>query len=371
MRLLFMTNVPSPYRVDFFNELGKLCDLTVYFEKNTSDERNDTWKEYSFNNFKGVFLKGRSTGVDSSFCPEVKKRLKEETYDHIICSDFSTPTGMMAISYMRKHHIPYFLEADGGTAKSGRGVKEKIKRYFIRGAAGYFSTSTSCDKYFSTYGADKDKIYRYPFTSLYKSDILDKPPTKEKKKRLREELNLKEEKILISVGRFSYLNGYGKGYDTLLKICERLPNNIGVYIIGDEPTEAFIRWKNEKHLNQLHYLPFKRKEELFKYYQAADLSVFLSRGEAWGLVINESMANGLPVIATEACVAGLELIEHGKNGFIVPVDAVEKTKEIIMDYLTDKSKYNEMSGAALKKIKTHTIEDMARCHKECLLSLLD
>ena len=46
MKVLFMTNVPSPYRVDFFNELGKLCDLTVYFEKKSSDERNDIWKEY-------------------------------------------------------------------------------------------------------------------------------------------------------------------------------------------------------------------------------------------------------------------------------------------------------------------------------------
>ena len=366
MRILFMTNVPSPYRVDFFNELGKLCDLTVYFEKRTSDERNDSWKEYSFDNFRGVFLKGKSISTDTAICPEVTKHLKSERFDRIIIGNFSSPTGMMAIQYLRRHKIPYYLEADGGTAKDGKGFKEKLKKYFIKGAEGYFSTSKSCDDYFVTYGADPDRLFRYPFTSLHDRDILDSPPTPEEKKKLRAELGLTEEKILISVGRFSYLNGYGKGYDILLKICEQLPDDIGVYIIGDEPTEEFVKWKKEKKMDHLYYLPFKRKEELFKYYQAADLSVFLSRGEAWGLVVNESMANGLPVITTDACVAGLELIEDKKNGYIVPVDSVEITKSYIMDYIYHEEKQKDISNASLNMIRVYSIENMAKVHLELL-----
>lgn len=366
MKVLFMTNVPSPYRVDFFNELGKLCDLTVYFEKKTSDERNAIWKEYRFENFRGVFLKGKSISTDTAICPEITKRLKSEKFDRIIIGNFSSPTGMLAIRYLRSHKIPYYLEADGGTAKDGKGFREKLKKYFIKGAAGYFSTSKSCDNYFITYGAKADRLIRYPFTSLYKKDILDSPPTIEQKKKLREELGIKEDKILISVGRFSYLNGYGKGYDTLLKICEQLPDDIGVYIIGDEPTDEFISWKEEKKLDHLYFLPFKRKEELFKYYQAADLSVFLSRGEAWGLVINESMANGLPVIATDACVGALELIERGINSFIVPVDSVSITKEIIIDYLENNDKQGDIQNAVLNAIQNYTIEKMAKAHMRVL-----
>lgn len=33
MKILWLTNIPSPYRVKFFNELGKKCELTVLFEK--------------------------------------------------------------------------------------------------------------------------------------------------------------------------------------------------------------------------------------------------------------------------------------------------------------------------------------------------
>ena len=315
---------------------------------------------------RGVFLKGKSISTDTAICFEITKRLKTEMFDRIIIGNFSSPTGMMAIYYLRKHKIPYFLEADGGTAKNGKGFKEKLKKHFIKGAVGYFSTSKSCDNYFITYGAEADKLFRYPFTSLHEKDILDSPPTIEQKKKLREELGLKEDKILISVGRFSYLNGYGKGYDTLLKICEKLTEDIGVYFIGDEPTEEFVKWKEEKKLDHLYYLPFKRKEELFKYYQAADLSVFLSRGEAWGLVINESMANGLPVIATDACVGALELIEHGKNGFIVPVDSVDITRELVLEYINSAKKQASISLASLEAIRKYTIENMARVHSRVL-----
>ena len=46
MKILFLTNIPSPYRVDFFNELGKLAELTVLFETAASDERDSSWNCY-------------------------------------------------------------------------------------------------------------------------------------------------------------------------------------------------------------------------------------------------------------------------------------------------------------------------------------
>ena len=44
MKVLFMANIPSPYRVDFFNELGKYCDLTVTFEGRTATDRDEKWR---------------------------------------------------------------------------------------------------------------------------------------------------------------------------------------------------------------------------------------------------------------------------------------------------------------------------------------
>lgn len=59
MRVLFLTNIPSPYRIDFFNELGKLCELTVLFEREDATNREANWLKNEIQYFKGVFLSGK------------------------------------------------------------------------------------------------------------------------------------------------------------------------------------------------------------------------------------------------------------------------------------------------------------------------
>ena len=48
MKVLYITNIPSPYKVDFYNELGKYCELTALFETDASTERSEEWKKYCF-----------------------------------------------------------------------------------------------------------------------------------------------------------------------------------------------------------------------------------------------------------------------------------------------------------------------------------
>jgi len=363
MKLLFLTSIPSPYRVAFFNELGKYVELTVLFERGSSAERDASWREYAFSHFTGVIMRGHATSKNTAFCPEVRKYL-DKSWDHIICADATTPTGMLAIETMKRRKLDYWIEGDGAFAKSGKGVKERLKKRLLSGAKGYFSTSRAHDDYYLTYGASADRIYRYPFTSVRESDVLRYPTDRAEKDRLKNELGLSEEKILISVGRFSYQNGYGKGYDLLLKACEELPKNYGVYIIGDKPTDEFLAWKERSELSQVHFLDFKRKDELFRYYRAADLFVLLSRGEAWGLVINEAMANGLPVVTTERCVAGLELVRNGENGYIVPAEDVPATVEAIRSVMV--ADIYQMGERSLEIIRGYTIEAMAEAHVKIL-----
>ena len=91
----------------------------------------------------------------------------------------------------------------------------------------------------------------------------------------------------------------------------------------------------------------------------SDIFVHPTREDIWGLVINEAMANGLPVITTNRCNAGLELISNGKNGYIIDVDNVEELQNAIMNTL----KYScQMGTESLRTIKNYTIENMAREH---------
>lgn len=355
MRVLFLTNVPSPYRVDFFNELGQFCDLTVLFEKETSSERDASWRKYEFRNFIGIFLKGKSIKTDTAFCPEVVKYLKNP-YDRIICTTFTDPTGMIAVQYMKNHKIPYYLEADGGFAKDGNGIKEKVKKLFIAGAKGYFSTGKSCDEYFITYGAERNKIIRYPFSSLLEADLLKEPIQQDEKKNIRRLLGIKEEKMVLTVGQFIYR----KGFDILLKAVSELDGDIGVYFVGGGPTEEYLQLQHSYNLNNVHFVGFKSKNELKEYYKAADLFVLPTREDIWGLVIEEAMAYGLPIVSTNRCAAAEELVDD-KNGRIVRTENPVELRRAMLEVLDSAQVFGINS---LNRITQYTIEKMARKHVE-------
>lgn len=361
MKILFLTNVPSPYRVDFFNELGKYCDLTVCFEKKTSNERDSSWLNYKFKNFKGIFLKGLSINTDTALCIDVLKYVNDKSFDKIICANFSSPTGIMAIEYMRLIRRNYYLESDGGFAKSGSSIKEKFKKHIVSGAQGYFSTGKQHDIYYLQYGALNERIYRYPFTSLKKEDILTDIINDEQKKEIRKKLNICEKKMVLAVGQFVHR----KGFDLLLKATKELSENIGVYFVGGEPTEEYIDLKNKYNLNNVHFVGFKSKAELTEYYKAADLFVLPTREDIWGLVINEAMANALPVITTNRCIAGLELVRDGENGYIVDVDDIEAFSNKI-DKILFQDDIDVFSKKSIEIVKEYTIENMVKRHIEIL-----
>ena len=69
MKVLFLTFIPSPYRLSFFEELGKHCDLTVLFERGQSKYRKGNWKDFQFNGYKGIILKGITAYLQDRFCP--------------------------------------------------------------------------------------------------------------------------------------------------------------------------------------------------------------------------------------------------------------------------------------------------------------
>lgn len=367
MNILFITNYPSPYRVQFFNELGKLCNLTVLFEENIDKQthRNKDWFNTNYDNFKPVFLKSRKI-FNKILCTDVKKYLLNGKYDFIIVGNYSTLTGIFAIYTMKKNNIDFYIEADGGIAKSGSGFKEKFKKSLISSAKGWFSTSKLTDEYFIKYGAKKEKIFRYPFTSLTDKQILENSITVQEKNDIKESLGIENKLMVITVASFIHR----KGIDVLIESWANMDDKYQLYIIGGGPEkDNYISQIDKNKLKNVKILEFIKFEELLKYYIAADLFVFPTRYDIWGLVINEAMACGLPVITTHECVAGVELIEDGKNGYIIELDCKEIENKVCC-ILDDDLLRNAMSKNNLNKIKQYTIEKMADEHYKIFENLL-
>lgn len=358
-KILYMTNYPSPYRVEFFNELGKYSQLTVLFEETVEQQkhRNKDWFDTNYTNFKAVFLKGITVhGVVLSF--EVLRYLKKREFDVVVIGMYSSISSQIAIQYMNLKKIKYVIETDGGYPKSGTGVKEWLKKLALSSANMYFSPSDLSDRYLEFYGAESKRIVRYPFTSLNESDISMTSVDEKEKEILKKQLGISEPFMVMTVGQFIYR----KANEVLIEASKNFPKDVGVYIIGGTPTEEYQKIVDDAQLEHVHFLDFKKKRELFEYYKAADIFVLPTREDIWGLVINEAMAFGLPIISTNKCVAALELIEEGKNGYIVEVEDSIAIAEKVCTLKKDKELRQRMSQESLKKIKHYTIEKMAEVH---------
>lgn len=359
MKILWLTNIPSPYRVDFFNLLGEKSDLTVLFEKVTATDRDNKWTASSFKSFRGIILKGIRAGTDNAFCPGAIKWIIRREYDIIVVSNYSTPTGMAAIQLLKIRKIPFIIEVDGGFAKDGRGIKEGIKKQLIGAAAYWLSSGEKTSEYLIAYGAKKDRIFWYPFTSINQHHIISNVLTTDNKLQLRNELNIVGDRIAVAVGRFIHC----KGFDTLINAWARINSNDMLLIIGggglkDEYTEQIKRLA----LNNIRLIEFKQRDELLKYYKAADLFILPTLGDVWGLVLNEAMACGLPVITTDKCIAGLELVEDNKNGFIVRAGEETELAEKIKYVMSNENVLRKMSDNSLERIGQYTLENMVETH---------
>ncbi len=361
-RVLFLTNCPSPYRVAFFNELSKYVDLTVLFEVESIKNRNDKWKSDEKISYNTVFLKNKKQTEEGAFCPEVKKYIKEFRKDIIIVGGYSTPTGMYAITYMKLHHIPFMLNSDGGMIKQDSFIKKAIKTHFIKSATWWLSTGENCTKYLVHYGAKEERIYNYPFSSIRKQEI--RKTSDIEKQEIRKQLGITEKKVILFVGSFIPR----KGIDILLEACKDF-KDAALVLVGGDAIPDFAKDYEKDCKSHIYIEGFKTSTEIGKYYQAADIFALPTREDIWGLVVNEAMAAGLPIITTDRCGAGLDMIVNGENGYIVPVDDAKSLSDAIGKLLDDEELCRYISSNNIEKIEKYTIEEMAIRHKEIIESI--
>ena len=361
MKILFITNLPSPYRVDFFNELGKKIDLTVCYERESSSERDAKWINKSKRTYKELFVSVKNIGVDRSIGFGIIKELKNE-YDFVIISGWSSPSVILAILYCQIHNIPYIMEDDGGLINQNGEKHKLIKKLLLRKLFAYFTTTSENISVITSLGVEQNKVYKYPFSSVMNSDISEGKSKKQKVDEIRKSLGINENNIILAVGQFIDR----KGFDVLLKAFSNMNDDCGLYFVGGEPTKHYLDIVHQNNIQNVHFIGFTEKEKLKLYYAAADVFVLPTREDIWGLVINEAMAAGLPVITTNRCGAGIELIKNNQNGYLVQVDDIDNLSEKIHVIINNKDLKNKMENNATEVIKNYTVEKMAQWHYEQL-----
>lgn len=360
MRLAYVTNLPAPYRVAFLNELGRLCELTVFYERRAASDRDAQWRADAPETYREIYCSDRPLGADKSLGLDLMRRVRAERFDRLVIAGYSSPAVMALIRDCQKRGVPYWMQYDGGFDKRG-GLKEALKRRLLLPAAGHFTSSDVHAAYLRSLGVAPERIVKYPFTSLTEADILPAPIGETERAALRASLGVTEKQMVLAVGRFIPC----KGFDVLLQAAARLRDrDIGFYLVGGDPTKAFTALCAEHGLERVHFVGFTQPKALRAWYQAADVFCLPTRGDTWGLVVNEAMANALPVVTTTACGAGLELVRAGENGALVPPDDPEALAGAVAELLA--GDLAPMRLAALDTMRGCTAAAMARAHAEGL-----
>lgn len=349
MNIYWITNIPSPYRVDFFNVLGEQSNLTVIFERRIASDRNKKWFDSKILNFKAIFLKGIPLGPDYIF-GLIKFRLFFKKNSYYVISNPLSFIGILYTFIFILLKKKYIIDTDGGFLKKDNFMKLFIKKIVFGHSSFLLSTNTKHDLYYQKYIKKSYKIKRVSFSSVFSNQI-----TINKPKLIKNE----DDKInFLFVGRLIE----SKGIDILISAFYAYRYKANLNIVGGSRKEFVIKFpKLESLLNSnIKFYGFLGRKELEEIFDESDVLILPTREDIWGLVINEAMARGLAIITTSNCGAGLRLIREGVNGFIINQLNIKNLQEKITIFIENKSIIVQMSKNNLEKIQKHTIEKMVK-----------
>ncbi|MDE4086515.1 N-acetyl-alpha-D-glucosaminyl L-malate synthase BshA [Planococcus maritimus] len=164
--------------------------------------------------------------------------------------------------------------------------------------------------------------------------------------KLKEELGIEShEKVLIHVSNFRKV----KRVEDVVSTFAKVQNSVGakLLLVGDGPEMSRIHQQvKDLHIEQ-EVLFLGKRDNLSELYSMSDVKLLMSEKEAFGLVLLEAMACGVPAIGTQ--IGGIpEIIEPGENGFLVELGDIDAAADAAIRILSDAKLHEKMSATALK-----------------------
>jgi glycosyltransferase involved in cell wall biosynthesis len=164
--------------------------------------------------------------------------------------------------------------------------------------------------------------------------------------------------VFMYAGRLESYKGVQDLLDAFMDL-QRYGQTAHLVIAGEGRLRAQVETYAGAHSN-VRYLGRLSGEELTNSYGQADVLVLPSRSESWGLVVNEAMAAGMPVIATDRVGCVDDLVREGENGYVVPSASAARLSEAMRTFIEQPNTVALMGQKSRQMISTWTIEDEAR-----------
>jgi glycosyltransferase involved in cell wall biosynthesis len=313
MKLLFIHNIMAPYRLPVFRELSKYFDLKMFFIHKTHNYRR--WKisqeELGFNHTVSRGIDLGPARITFNLCSE----LAIEKYGLVIIGEGGVETipscliaiffkyvkGLKIVLMTERFELTRGLVRSGLVKKYARALFNLYLKFLYRHCDAFVACSSKAVDYLRCKGIADRKIFR----SAQAVFDINRSPASD---------SGRCGKDIITILTVAYLEDR-KGIDHLIKAFKALDNaGTELIIAGDGKIRRQLESMAEGH-NNIIFKGHVDGDEKRYLYETADIFVLPSRFETWGLVVNEAMHYGLPVIITEA-MGSTDLIDG--NGMVVP-----------------------------------------------------
>lgn len=162
--------------------------------------------------------------------------------------------------------------------------------------------------------------------------------------------------IILFVGMNFELKGLSQLLQAVALIStEPIAERIKILVVGKGDTEKFKRQADKLGIGPQVVIFAGVRDDMENIYGAADVLVLLSGFDTFGMVVLEAMAAALPVITSDM-VGAKDLVEEGKNGFVVRRDDVARTAEVLASLARDPETLKRMKETARVKMTAHSWE---------------
>lgn len=216
-------------------------------------------------------------------------------------------------------------------ARSRTGIKSLLRDNFLKWFYQQFSYMLYIGKnslqHYKRLGVREERLIFAPYCVNDVAFRLDNESKRQLRKQMREELAISPDKIVIL---YSGKIVHRKGTDLLINAARNLPetlrNQIVLVFLGDgelrSAMQALVQSSNPK--LDARFTGFQNQSKLSQYYYVADMLAVPSRyDETWGLVVNEGLMHGLPVVVSDKVGCAPDLIKPGVTGEVFESESVE------------------------------------------------
>jgi glycosyltransferase involved in cell wall biosynthesis len=163
-------------------------------------------------------------------------------------------------------------------------------------------------------------------------------------------------------GVFDLLEAYGK-------LAAEIRAAVGLVLVGEGPAGGELtRRSNQINPGRVQFAGFIHREQLACYYALAEMFVFPSHTDTWGLVVNEAMACGLPVISSDAAGCTADLVQEGWNGRVVCRGDIPQLTAAMEELAQDSSLRTQMGNHSKERILRYSPAACAAGIAEAVLS---